>query len=74
MNASILTFRAPGVSADDLASELVNNQGFRCRLVSERGLNAVRVSWHVYNNADQTTALAEAVAQVLADLGRKVKS
>lgn len=68
MHASILTFRAAEFSSQELASRMVNEQGFRCRVVSEQNLNAVRVSWHVYNHEKQTTAVAEALAQVLADL------
>lgn len=68
MHASILTFRVAEFSSQDLASRMVNEQGFRCRVVSEQNLNAVRVSWHVYNNEAQTTAVAEALAQVLTDM------
>ena len=68
MHASILTFRAAEFSAQDVAGRLVNDQGFRCRVVNERNLNAVRTSWHVYNDEAQTSALAEAVAEVVRDL------
>lgn len=68
MHASILTFRAAEFSGHDMASRLVNDQGFRCREVSEQDLNAVRVSWHVYSNEAQPAALAAAVSQVLEDL------
>jgi len=68
MHASILTFRATGLNCQSVASELVNTHGFRCRVVTEADLNAVRISWHVYNNEEQTAALAEAVAQVIGGL------
>ncbi len=49
MHNSILTFRLKNKDAKQLAGKLNNIHGLRCRHVSERGLNAVRVSWHVYH-------------------------
>ncbi|RKX35047.1 MAG: hypothetical protein DRP71_05060 [Verrucomicrobia bacterium] len=72
MRASILTFRVPDLDCQRIASLLVNTHRFRCRVVNERDLNAVRVSWHLYNNEDQTTALAAAVEATVAKL--RVKS
>lgn len=73
MHASILTFRAADLDCQQIASTLVNTHSFRCRVVTERDLNAVRVSWHVYNNEAQTAALTEAVAQVLKDLRKQTR-
>jgi selenocysteine lyase/cysteine desulfurase len=68
MHASILTFRAADLDCQQIAGTLVNTHGFRCRVVTERDLNAVRVSWHVYNNEAQTAALAEAVEATIKGL------
>ncbi len=72
MHASILTFRVPELDCQKIASQLVSVHGFRCRVVSERNLNAVRTSWHVYNNEAQTSALADAVVQVVRDLRKSL--
>lgn len=49
MHNSILTFRFKNRDARKMAGDLSNTHGLRCRHVSERDLNAVRVSWHVYH-------------------------
>jgi selenocysteine lyase/cysteine desulfurase len=68
MHASIMTFRAPDLDCQTIASHLTADHGFRCRVVTERNLNAVRTSWHLYNSEDQVGGLVAAVAATVADL------
>ena len=71
MRASILTFRAPDLDCHAIAHQLTADHGFRCRIVTERDLNAVRTSWHVTNNEAQVGGLVAAVGQVLEDLRKR---
>ena len=57
MHNSILTFRFPEKDARQLAGDLSNKENLRCRYVGERGLNAVRVSWHVYHQEEDINRL-----------------
>jgi selenocysteine lyase/cysteine desulfurase len=52
MYNSILTFRLEGKDSDVIASRMKKEHGIRCRTVKERGLNAVRLSWHVYHEEE----------------------
>ena len=61
MHNSILTFRFPGKGASDVFSELNNRYHLRCRPVSERGLEAIRVSWHVYHQEADIEPLVKAL-------------
>jgi selenocysteine lyase/cysteine desulfurase len=64
MYNSILTFRIKDKPGAKLAGELVNGHSLRCRQVSERGLNAVRVSWHVYHTEADVERLAAALRAI----------
>jgi selenocysteine lyase/cysteine desulfurase len=64
MYNSILTFRIKDKAGAKLAGELVNRHNLRCRQVSERGLNAVRVSWHVYHTQADVERLAAALSSL----------
>jgi len=68
MHASILTFRVAEFDCHDFAARLGNPHGFRCRVVTERDLNAVRTSWHIYNNQEETAALASAIEATIGEL------
>ncbi|MEZ5276945.1 MAG: aminotransferase class V-fold PLP-dependent enzyme [Opitutaceae bacterium] len=68
MHASIMTFRVPDLDCQSIASHLTADHGFRCRVVTERNLNAVRTSWHLYNSEDQIGGLVAAVSATVADL------
>jgi selenocysteine lyase/cysteine desulfurase len=65
LHASMLTFRSPRLDYGELFGRLWRKHGFRCRPVSERDLNAVRVSCHLFNGADEVDRLAAAVAREL---------
>lgn len=61
MHGSMLTFRLKGRSGKDLAQQLSGEHHLRCREVSERGLNAVRLSWHLTNSEADVEQVAVAV-------------
>lgn len=64
MYNSIFTFRLKDMSGAELARELSNQHQLRCRQVGERGLNALRVSWHVYHTEADVEKLAAAVRAI----------
>ena len=66
LRASITTFRTSKLGYSELFGRLMRDYHFRCRPVSEQGLDAVRVSTHVFNTAGEVEALIAAVRDVLA--------
>ena len=54
---SIVTFKPLKLTMQETIERLAQ-RGFRLRPVGEHGLNAIRVSCHVYNNREQVEALA----------------
>jgi selenocysteine lyase/cysteine desulfurase len=66
MYHSMITFRLEGKIAGDITSALTNEHNLRCREVNERNLNAVRISWHVYNDTADIPKLTEAVRKIAA--------
>jgi selenocysteine lyase/cysteine desulfurase len=64
MYNSIITFRLEGKETGAVTNSLTNDYNLRCRKVTERGLNAIRISWHVYNDASQIDRLASAVKAI----------
>lgn len=63
--ASMITFRTAQISFETLFSTLRKEHSIRCRPVSEQGLNALRVSTHIFNSPAQCDALVSAVARIL---------
>lgn len=61
LSSSMLSVRSPRIGYRELFSVLRSNHDMRCRPVSERGLDAVRVSCHVFNTADDIDRLIEAI-------------
>lgn len=61
LGSSMLSIRSPRIGYRELFSALRNNHDMRCRPVSERGLDAVRISCHVFNTADDVDRLIEAI-------------
>ncbi len=59
--ASMLTFRSPRLNYRELFGRLLNQHQMRCRPVSEQGLDAVRVSCHLFNHAAEIDQLADAI-------------
>jgi cysteine desulfurase / selenocysteine lyase len=60
---NMVTFRPLGQDYQAL-NERATRQGFRLRVVPEHGLNAVRVSTHLYNQPSEVDRLLELVATV----------
>jgi selenocysteine lyase/cysteine desulfurase len=65
LRSAMLSLRSPRMEYDTLFGRLWRTHGYRCRPVSERDLNAVRVSCHVYNSAAQIDGLVAAIKQEL---------
>jgi selenocysteine lyase/cysteine desulfurase len=63
--AAMLTFRSARVSHDRLFSRLMAEHAMRCRPVTEQGLNALRVSTHIFNSPAECDALVAAVAKIV---------
>lgn len=61
LRASITTFAVEGTTAAVVFSYLLNHHQLRCRPVTEDGLQAVRVSTHVFNNANECDRVVEGV-------------
>ena len=61
MFASIMGFRTPRISYNDLLRALAAEHRFRLRPVSEQGLNSVRVSTHLFNSAQECELLLGAI-------------
>lgn len=65
LRASITTFRTPKLGYSEIFGQLWKDYHFRCRPVSEQGLDAVRVSTHLFNTAEEVEALIAAVHNVV---------
>lgn len=65
MHGSILTFKIPGRDCREINRHLGDAHNLRCRIVTERDLNAVRTSWHVYNDESEVERLAAGVRDFL---------
>ncbi|MBI2513140.1 MAG: aminotransferase class V-fold PLP-dependent enzyme [Opitutae bacterium] len=61
MRAAMTTFAVPGVEAARLFGYLMEHHALRCRPVTETGLQAVRVSTHVFNTPAECDRLIAAV-------------
>lgn len=65
MCASIMSFRTLRISYNDLLRKLAEQHRFRLRPVSEQGLNAVRVSTHLFNSAQECELLLSAISDIV---------
>lgn len=61
LSSSMFSIRSPRIGYRELFGVLRSNHDMRCRPVSERGLDAVRISCHVFNTADDVDRLIEAI-------------
>ena len=66
LRAGITTFRIDRVPYREVYRQLATDYKLRCRIVSERGLDAIRVSTHIFNNRDECDRVAEAVKKISA--------
>ena len=64
---SITTFKVDRVPYDRLYSYLLGTHKMRARIVTEQGLNALRVSTHIFNSAEEVDRLLGAVATAARD-------
>ncbi|MEZ4699465.1 MAG: aminotransferase class V-fold PLP-dependent enzyme [Rhodothermales bacterium] len=65
LSAGITTFKIEKVRYDELFRVLLGEHKMRCRVVTERGLDALRVSTHIFNNEEEVDRLAEAVRSLV---------
>ena len=68
LRASITTFRHARTDAGKLFGYLLEKHRLRCRPVTEQGLNAVRVSLHVFNSRADAARVIAAVRASARDL------
>lgn len=61
MCGAMVTFAVAGVEASRIFSYLMDRHALRCRPVTEAGLQAVRVSTHVFNTPAECDRLIEAM-------------
>jgi selenocysteine lyase/cysteine desulfurase len=61
LGSSMFSIRSPRISYRDLFRVLRSRHNMRCRPVSERGLDAVRISCHVFNTSADIDRLMEAI-------------
>lgn len=64
LRGSITTFRSGQMHYEKLFERLWKDHKLRCRPVSEQGLDAIRVSTHLFNTADDCERLLAAVADI----------
>ena len=65
LSAAMTTFKTDRVHYDELNRILSYQYGLRCRVVTERGLDALRVSTHVFNFPEECDRVVEGVAAAL---------
>ncbi len=58
---AITTIRLDGVPYDRLYAYLLREHRLRCRVVSERGLDALRISTHIFNQEEECDRVVAAV-------------
>ncbi len=68
MRGSIVTLRHARADVDKFFGYLMQHHGLRCRPVTEQGLNAVRVSLHVFNSHDHAVRVVTAMRAAARDL------
>ena len=61
LSAGITTFKMDKLPYDALFRTLLTDHKMRCRVVTEQGLDALRVSTHVFNSEEEVDRLAVAV-------------
>jgi selenocysteine lyase/cysteine desulfurase len=66
LSSPILTLRSSRLGYQELFGALWRTHHMRCRPVSEQGLDAVRVSCHVFNSTDEIDRLVVAIKKELA--------
>lgn len=65
LSGSITTFKTDRVRYDELFRYLFEQHNMRCRVVTEQGLDALRVSTHLFNTAEEVDRLVAATRERL---------
>lgn len=65
LRAPMVTIRTPRIAHGALFGRLLGEYKMRCRPVTEQGLNAVRVSTHLFNSPAEVDALLDALGEIL---------
>jgi selenocysteine lyase/cysteine desulfurase len=65
MSAAMITFRTAKIPFDQLFGRLLREHAIRARPVSEQGLNALRVSTHMFNSPAECDALVTGLEKIL---------
>ena len=60
--SAIVTFRLPNLPYQELQSFMIQKHRLRVRGIYEGGLDAIRVSLHLYNTVEEVERVLEAVA------------
>lgn len=66
LSGAMTTFKTERVAPRDLYQFLRGEYSLRCRIVGERGMDAVRVSTHIYNDREDCDRVVEATRKVIA--------
>jgi selenocysteine lyase/cysteine desulfurase len=66
LSGSMTTFKTDTVPYDQLNARFTQDHQLRCRIVTERGLDALRVSTHLFNSKEECDRVVEATREVLA--------
>ena len=64
-HSAMITFRSDRIPAEELQSVLAGRYSLRTRKIYEGGLDAVRVSLHLYNDLEEVEVVLSAVREVL---------
>lgn len=65
MRGSILTFRSPKLAYGKIFERLLVDHHLRTRPVGEVGLDAIRISTHLFNSVEECDRLVDALSEVL---------
>lgn len=64
LRAAMVTFHVDGIPAGKVFGHLMEMNRLRCRPVDEVGLDAIRVSFHVFNTFEQAELVAASLARL----------
>lgn len=67
LSGSITTYKTARVPYDQLFQFLMEKHKLRCRVVSERGLDALRVSAHIFNTREDCDRVIEGTIDAIAN-------
>ena len=64
LSAGITTFKVDAIAFEELYRHLSNDYKIRCRIVTEQGINAVRISTHIFNTQSECDRVVEGVKSI----------